>query len=190
MPPASVRRARRRNGSLEGGIAAVEAALGFAILGSVLAVAIPAFFRDLRSSRFAEPTEGLAHLGEGAVAYAASHLVGEAFPPSAPLTPAHPPRGIMAADPFGTWQTPTWQALGFPPPRASGRAFTEGQPHAFSFAFDSTLSPARSSFVAHAHGDLDGNGVMSTFELRGHDVEGDPGGAAVEPGLYVEDKLE
>ena len=90
----------------------------------------------------------------------------------------------MAADPFGTWQTPTWQALGFPPPRASGRAFTEGQPHAFSFAFDSTLSPARSSFVAHAHGDLDGNGVMSTFELRGHDVEGDPGGAAVEPGLY------
>jgi len=31
---------------------------------------------------------------------------------------------------------------------------------------------------------------MSTFELRGHDVEGDPGGAAVEPGLYVEDKLE
>jgi hypothetical protein len=44
--------------------------------------------------------------------------------------------------------------------------------------------------VAHAHGDLDGNGVVSTFELRGHDVEGDPGGAAVEPGLYVEDKLE
>jgi hypothetical protein len=183
-------RARRRSASAQGGIAAVEAALGFAILGSVLAVAIPAFFRDLRSSRFAEPTEGLAALGEAAVAYAASRPVGEAFPPSAPLTPPHPPRGAPAVDVPGTWQNPTWLALGFPPLRPSGRAFAEGQPHSFSFGFDSALSPTRSGFVAQAHGDLDGNGVTSTFEIRGHDVEGDPGGAAVEPGLYVEDKLE
>ncbi len=172
------------------GFAAVEAALGFAILGSVMVVSTLAFVRDLRSSRFAEPTEGLAALGEAAVAYAASRPVGEAFPSSASLTPPHPPRGTLAADPPGVWQTPTWHALGFPPPRASGRAFAEGQPHAFSFAFDSSLSPTRSGFVAHAHGDLNGNGVMSTFEIRGHDVEGEPGGAVVEPGLYVEDKLE
>jgi hypothetical protein len=180
----------RRRAAAERGLAAIEAALGFAIFGSVLAVAVPAFVRDVRSSRFAEPTEGLAALSESAVAYAASRPVGQAFPASAPLTPVHPPRGILAADPFGTWETPTWQALGFPPPRSSGRAFAEGQPHAFSFAFDITLSPARSSFVAHAHGDLDGNGVTSTFEIRGHDVEGDPAGPAVEPGLYVEDSLE
>ena len=172
------------------GIVAVEAALGFAILGSVLAVGTLTFVRDLRSSRFAEPTEGLAALGESAVAYAASRPVGEAFPPSVPSTPQHPPRGTLAADPPGTWQGPTWLALGFPPPRASGKAFAEGQPHAFSFAFDSSLSASRSAFVAHAHGDLNGNGATSTFEIRGHDVEGDPGGATLEPGLYVEDELE
>jgi hypothetical protein len=188
--PIYLLRARRRSTALQGGIAALEAALGFAILGSVLAVAIPTFFRDLRSSRFAEPTEGLSALGEAAVAYAASRSVGEAFPASASLTPLHPPRGVLVVDPPGTWQTPTWQALGFPLPRASGRAFSEGQPHAFSFAFDSTLSRTRSGFVAHAHGDLDGNGVTSTFEIRGHDIEGDPAGATVEPGLYVEDRLE
>jgi hypothetical protein len=186
----SIVRTLRRSASSQRGIVAVEAALGFAILGSVLAVAIPAFVRDLRSSRFAEPTEGLAAIGEAAVAYAASRPVGEAFPPSAPLTPPHPPRGTSAVDPLGTWQNSTWLALGFPPPRASGRAFADGQPHAFSFGFDSALSPARSGFLAHAHGDLDGNGVTSTFEIRGHDVEGDPGGPAVDPGIYVEAKLE
>ncbi len=189
-PRANLRRIRHRSAAAEGGIAAVEAALGFAILGSVLAVAVPVFVRDLRSSRFAEPIEGLAAMSEAAVAYAASRPVGEAFPPSTPLTPPHPPRGILAVDPPGSWQTPTWRALGFPPPRASGRAFADGQPHAYSFGFDSTLSRVRSTFVAHAHGDLDGNGVTSTFEVRGHDVEGDPGGPAVEPGLYVQDKLE
>jgi hypothetical protein len=77
-------------------------------------------------------------------------------------------------------------ALHFPPARTSGRAFADGQPHAFAFGFDSTLSRTRSGFVAHAHGDLDGNGVVSTFEIRGHDVLGDPGGPAVD----VQDALE
>ena len=38
---------------------ALEAAVAFSILGSVLAVAIPAFVRDLHGSRFAEPVAGL-----------------------------------------------------------------------------------------------------------------------------------
>jgi hypothetical protein len=88
------------------------------------------------------------------------------------------------------WQTPTWTRLHFPPTHASGRAFAEGEPHAFAFGFDSTLSHARSSFVAHAHGDLDGNGTMSTFEIRGYDADGDPKGPTIEPGMYVQDPLE
>jgi hypothetical protein len=175
------------------GVAPVEAALGFAIIGSVLAVAIPAFVRDLHASRFSEATEGLAAIGEGAVLYASPLPVDRAFPPSAPLTPPHPARGGRAVDMPGLWQTPTWIALRFPPPRRSGRAFTEDEAHAFAFEFDSTLGPHKSTFIARAHGDLDGNGTMSTFEIRGHDLEGDPGvtgGPIVEPGMYVENPLE
>jgi hypothetical protein len=188
-------RHRHRTGSR--GMAALEAALGFAIVGSVLAVAIPAFVRDLHASHFAEATLGLASIGEGAILHATPLSVPaspggveKAFPASAPLTPSRPPRGTRAVDVPGLWQTPTWLALHFPPPRGSGRAFAEGEAHAFAFGFDSTLSRARSAFVAHAHGDLDGNGTMSTFEIRGHSVDGDPKGPTIEPGMYVQDPLE
>jgi hypothetical protein len=181
------RNARR---AVSRGVAPLEAAAGFAIVGSVLAVAIPAFVRDLHASHFTEATEGLAAIGEGAVAYAAGRPVDQAFPVSAPLTPPRPPRGIRSVDAPLLWQTPTWQSLHFPPPRGSGRAFGEGEPHAFAFCFDSALSPTRSVFAAHAHGDLDGNGVMSTFEIHGRDMDGDPAGATVDPGMYVQGALE
>jgi Tfp pilus assembly protein PilE len=48
----------------------VELAIAIAILGSLLAVAVPAFSRDLHASRLVEPTEGLARIGAAAVAYA------------------------------------------------------------------------------------------------------------------------
>jgi hypothetical protein len=172
------------------GLAPVEAALGFAIVGSVLAVGIPAFVRNLHASRFAEATEGLTAIGEGAVLYATPLSVERAFPASAPLTPPRPARGVRAVDLPGLWQTPTWLALHFPPPRGSGRAFAEDEPHAFAFSFDSALAPSRSTFVAQAHGDLDGNGTMSTFEIRGHALAGDPHGPVVEPGMFVMDPLE
>jgi hypothetical protein len=165
------------------GLTAVEAAIIFAIGGSLLAVAVPAFVRELRASRFAEPVEGLQRIGAGALAHAASRPASAAFPQTAPLTPASPPRGTREVDPPGAWDQPTWKALGF-------RATPEGIPHAFAFGFDSVAGtgPVRSSFVAHAHGDLDGDGVRSTFELRGHAQDGEP--AVVDPGMYVEAEVE
>jgi hypothetical protein len=155
----------------------VELAIGAALLGSLMAVAVPAFSRDLHASRFVEPTEGLARLGAAAVAYAE---VNERFPDSAPLTPSTPPRGKTEADPPGTWDGPTWKALAF-------RPAAEGVPHAYSFSFDSTSGG--SAFVAQARGDLDGDGILSTFEIKGrarHDGER----PAVLPGMYVEAELE
>jgi type II secretory pathway pseudopilin PulG len=164
------------------GMTAMELAVTFAIVGSVAAVAIPAFVRELHASKLSEPMEGLATIAEHAEAYAQGHDVPHAYPPSAPLTPADVPRGERAVDPAGAWDHPTWKALDF-------RPAPEGVAHAFSFAFDSTLGPARSSFVASAHGDLDGDGVTSTFEVRGHD-EIDAGGPVLEPGTYVEKETE
>ncbi|GAC1355765.1 MAG: hypothetical protein NVS3B10_09120 [Polyangiales bacterium] len=171
----------------------VELAIGAAIFGSLTAVAVPAFLRDFHASRFVEPTAGLERLGASAVAYA---VVNERFPDSAPLTPAVPPRGKKEADPPGTWDGPTWKALAF-------RPSAEGVPHAYAFAFESTSGGT--AFVAQARGDLDGDGVLSTFEIRGrsgHDgvtpasAAGPRAGAVAEgaptvlPGMYVEAELE
>jgi hypothetical protein len=152
----------------------IELALGLSLLGCIAAVAIPTFIREVHASRFVEPTEGLSRLGASAVAYAE---VSGRFPDSAPLTPSTPPRGKKQPDPPGTWDAPTWKALDF-------RAAPEGVPHAYAFAFESTGN----AFVARARGDLDGDGVLSTFEIRGGIRPGE--GPAVEPGMYVEAELE
>ncbi len=152
----------------------VEMAIGFAVIGSVAAVAIPAFVRELHASRFVEPVDGLQRIGAAAVAYAEKN---GRFPESAPLTPAVPPRGKKEADPPGTWDTPAWKALDF-------RPAAEGVPHASAFSFASDGA----SFVAQARGDLDGDGVLSTFEIRGFARSGEP--PQVVPGMYVESELE
>jgi len=158
-----------------------EGAVGFAVLGSLAAVAIPVFLRELHASRLVEAIDGTARLGTAAVAHAAQRRVVDAFPPSAPLTPAAVPRAKLELDPAGTWDGPTWKALAF-------RPAPEDAPHAFAFAFDRQASDARSSFVARAHGDLDGDGRTSTFEIRGHASATEP--PRLEPGSYVEAELE
>ncbi len=169
---------RRRVGSMRG-ITALEAAAGIALVGSLLAVAVPAFVRNLSSSRLVEATSGLEKIGAHAIANASGKTCADAFPASAPLTPESVPRGRPAVDPEpDPWQHPTWKALDF-------RASPPGVSHAFSFAFDHKDKDA--SFVAHAHGDLDGDGSTSTFEIRGK-CERDT--ATLTPGMYVEAELE
>ena len=155
----------------------VELAVGVALVGSLLAVAVPAFLHELHASRFVEPTDGLSRMGTAAVAYAEAN---QRFPDSAPLTPAAPPRGTKDVDPAGMWEGPTWKALAF-------RPSAEGVPHAYAFSFES--AGGGSTFVAQARGDLDGDGVLSTFEIRGdaHGADQKPG---VLPGMYVEAELE
>ncbi len=153
----------------------LELAVFVALLGSLLAVGVPAFLRDLHASRFVEPTEGLARIGAAAVAAA---NVSQRFPEGAPITPKTPPRGKKEADPPGTWETPAWQALAF-------RPSAEGVPHAYSFSFENTANG--NAFVAQARGDLDGDGTFSTFEIRGSRVDQK---AIVAPGMYVEAELE
>lgn len=165
------------------GMTAVELAVSFAITGSLLAVAVPAFVRNLHASKLVEPVDGLNAIAEGATAYAKTHDVLHAYPPSAPLTPPVVPRGTREADPPGAWDQPTWTALGF-------RAAEEGVPHAFAFSFDSTNGALRSSFVASAHGDLDGDGLPSTFEVRGHDDQSTGGVPVIDPGMRVEAEIE
>jgi hypothetical protein len=155
----------------------LELAAAIAVGGSIVAVAIPAFLRNLHASRLTEATRGVTELAENASAYARGKASDECFPPSAPLTPSQVPRGVRVTDPPGTWDHLTWAALGFSVTHA----------HYFSFAFESQTGPERGGFVARAHGDLDGDGERSTFEIRG---ECAGGVARVIPGLYVDREVE
>ncbi len=161
-------------------LTALEVAAGISLAGSLLAVAVPAFVRSWSSSRLVEPVSGLERIEQEAMAYASGKACDTAFPKSAPLTPENVPRGKPVVDPPETWEMPTWRALHF-------RPTPQGVAHSFSFQFDATLAPTDSRFVAHAHGDLDGDGATSTFEVRG---ECDGSGARLVPGMYVEAETE
>jgi hypothetical protein len=155
----------------------VEAAVAFAIGGSVLAVFIPPFVRNLHASRLTEPLEGLRRISARAAELADNAPTLQAFPASVPLTPAIVPRGELATDPPGTWSSPTWRMLDF--------AFDT--PHAFSFELSSHNTAELSTYTAAAHGDLDGDGVHSTFQISGS-VR--PGGAPETQPLEVTREVE
>lgn len=123
----------------------------------MLAVFVPPFIRNLHASRLTEPLAGLERISARAAALADAAPVLQAYPPSVPLTPAQVPRGELVADPPGTWAHPTWRLLDF----------ALESPHAFSFEFASLNAADRSTYTAVAHGDLDGDGVQSTFQVSG-----------------------
>jgi hypothetical protein len=158
----------------------LELAAIFAVGGSVLAVAVPAFFKNLSASKLSEPIDGLDRMVTHAVAYAEAHPPPLSFPPPAPLTPAQVPRGVRAVDPPEAWEHLTWLSLDF--------RYTEA--HAFAFKFDSELDPASQAmrFTATAHGDLDGDGTLSTFEVRGERLPGQK--ARVLPGMFIDREVE
>ncbi len=169
---------------------ALELSAVLAVGGSLVAVAVPTFFRNLSASKLSEPIEGLDRMVTSAVAYAARHPQEISFPPSAPLTPAEVPRGVRVVDPPEAWQHLTWLALDFGFDPCAKRPPSCGTPHAFSFKFDSELDPATQvmRFTATAHGDLDGDGIVSTFEVRGERAPGQP--ARVLPGMFIDREVE
>ncbi len=80
------------------------------------------------------------------------------------------PSGARIVDTAGAWDTPTWQAL----------AFAIDDPHWYSYQYDSSGVGSNAMFTARAVGDLDGDGVLSTFErsgglYNGVDVRGSEG---------------
>jgi len=132
-------------------------------LGTFAAIAIPSFISYIRRARTAEAEDRISVMYHSAVSYAQTERVGPTgqmlppqFPLSAPLSPAQRcaanTDGRCLPDP-AIWQHPTWQALDF----------SMHEPHYFQYEF---VSDGR-SFTARAIGDLDNDGVTSTFERTG-----------------------
>lgn len=148
--------------------------------GSLVVVAVPAFVRSLSAAKTTEALDGLQTLANNAVSKAETNPQSDSFPPSVELTPAEVPRGVRVKDVPGTWDHLTWRAL----------SFQMEHEHAYSFRFDSSFDKVTNiaRFSARAHGDLDGDGSLSTFEVRGERMPDEP--ARVMAGLLVTRELE
>jgi type II secretory pathway pseudopilin PulG len=153
------------------GVTIVEASIAIAVLGVALAAMGPACVRSIRLARTAEAVDSLKQLSDATVSYVSS---GGALA-SAPMTPAAIPRGEPVTDPAGTWSHPTWRALGF----------ALEDPHWYSYRVD--VEPGAGPIRLTANGDLDGDGIASTFV---REVDRGPQGATAREGVVARAELE
>lgn len=76
------------------------------------------------------------------------------------------------------WTAPTWVAL----------QFSVDDPHYYSYKYK--VSPDGMSYTVSAYGDLDCDGVYSTFEMYGKIDESSAGGPIGKAGIYIDKTLE
>ena len=176
------------------GLSLVEAALIVCLVGIVLAVFVPTFVRELRTSRTSEAVESLQLMSQRATAYfttpwpqADGPAAIRCLPPTAGPTPRAPTEGPERVE-FQSVETPgheTWRALRFQPEMDVRYAYTF-EPAASGCGL---RSPAGSYLLTlRAEGDLDADGERSLFERR---MAADDDGDLFEFGiLYARDRVE
>jgi hypothetical protein len=151
----------------------IELALAFAVGGSALAAMVPSCVRSIRVARTAEATENVETI------FTAALNARNAGVPltSTGLTPPNVPRGTTVVDPPGTWDHPTWKALGI--------AYED--PHWYAYRVEIDPEPGTALRVV-ALGDLDGDGVTSWYERSA--TMSSNGQLVPRPGLVIESELE
>jgi len=156
-----------------------------AVIGMLSAIGLPAFMKYIRRSKTSEATMNLRKLLDASVAY--YHETQRAtgvgrFPATVALTPERPAcqgdTSVKITPRPGDWDHPSWAAL----------AFEVSDPHYYHYEYVSEGSGATARFTARALGDLNCDGVLSTFERIGFiDEEGNVNGGA---GIFKRNELE
>lgn len=154
------------------------------MVGSGLAaVALPAFLKYIKRAKTSEATMNIRKVFDGSVVHFAMqpNPATATFPPSVGPTPAIVPGTTpcnYAMDPNpALWEHPTWQALNF----------EVDDSHYYVYQYDSSGVGENAQFTASAFGDLDCDGVFSTFVRFGEVQNGEVSGSA---GLYIQNELE
>ncbi len=160
--------------------------IAVAIIGILAAIAIPSFVRYIRTSETTEAVMSLRRMYDGAVTYyladhadATGQLANQRFPGTAGPTPSSGiPRGVRVAVPIAEWKSPAWLALDF--------AVDDSVRFQYSFQDNGGIGMAAFANMV-AQGDLNGNGVPSTFARSCTGVvEGVQGGS----GLFIDSPVE
>lgn len=127
-------------------------------LGIMSVLSIYGVRKYIANAKTAEAKNSLGVIGQLAVAaYEESHRICPSA--SAPIPAARKAvSGMKYQSAGGEWEADTDKNAGF-----ACLKFALGQPQYFQYEYEAT----ETSFVARAHGDLNGDGVFSTFELRG-----------------------
>jgi hypothetical protein len=140
------------------------------LLGIFAAVAIPAFMRYQSLAKTTEAEQLIRKLSDGALAYyhnptqpglapVPKQLPSVSVGPTPPVGACCIQGGRCAPDPT-LWDHPTWQAL----------TFSIDDSHYYSYEYE--VIDGGEAYVVRAIGDLDCDGVVSTFEMRGMVTEG------------------
>lgn len=166
------------------GFTLVEILIAVTILGILAAVAIPSFIKHVRRGKTSEALMSLARIYDGAVAYyEAEHsdrngrVLRKEFPrhsgcnPPAGMdccirVPEEVPRGKPVRTTEQEWgRSLCWRALNF----------SISDPQYYQYQYRKQGFEKDSNFTARARGDLNGDGIYSTFELVGSvDAQGNP----------------
>ena len=165
------------------GLTLVETAVLVSLAGILLAVFVPTFFAKLRTSKVQEASDMLESIHRATAAYYETRHERQrrCLPPSAPPTPAEPSASPVQVD----FSAEPWASLGIPNEDRLRYSYELIVPSA---GCDVRVPAGRPLFTIRAYGDLDDDGVRSTFE-RSATLDED--GKVVPLGvLYVSRRIE
>ena len=159
---------RRPVFGLAAGTPAAAGMLVIVYLGILAAVAIPAFTRYVKRSKTVEATSNVAAIYQAELAYYQASVEnlgmhGASFV-SLPPTPSAPPSSVKYPAAPGVWSR--WAPVGF----------SIASAHYYQYSVRADLE----SFTVRAIGDLDNDGVQSTFERVGRVEGGEVFGAPIQ----------
>jgi len=184
---------KREHGKRRGGFTLIELMVAVAIVGILAAIAIPSFMKYIAKAKTTEARGQLEKMYNAARVYYLEQFGARAIIVISPQFPESEGPNPLASCCAGgqqrcqprqdLWTAPTWKAL----------QFSMDDPHYYRYEFVRTTGTGPSGsgeeFTARALGDLDCDGLLSTFEMYGKsgDMGTDPTGAS---GVYRELEIE
>ena len=149
------------------GITLVEVMIVVVVLSILAAIALPAYTRYTRRAKTSEAVGNIRVIYQGQMTYfqrSVENGTGQRFASAATYTPDNSPGSSKYPARPTLWTSdPQWTAIGFAIETA----------HYYAYASFTSGSGEGAYFYSRAIGDLDGDGVESTFSITGTVVGGE-----------------